>query len=73
MTKVVSEKRKLIGEDLKKIGRGALVAGVGAFLFYVLEALPGVDFGETWTPIVVAFLGVVSNAIRKYWNENVYK
>lgn len=72
MVNVVSEKRKLIVEDLKKVGKGALIAGVGAGLFYALEALPQVNFGEKWTPIVVAFLGITTNLIRKWWNENNY-
>jgi len=72
MKVVISERGKLIGQDLAKVGGGALIAGAGAALFYSLEALPGVDFGERWTPIVVPLLAVLANFIRKWWNRNYY-
>ena len=68
----VSKKRSLITKDLQKVGKGALVAGAGAVLFYLFEALPQVDFGKTWTPILVAFLSIAANLFRKWWNENKY-
>jgi len=49
---------------IKKVGRGALIAGGSAVLTYVAEALPGIDFGE-WTPIVMAISGVIINLARK--------
>ncbi len=72
MTVVISERKKLISQDLAKVGRGALIAGTGAFIFYLLEALSVVDFGEQATPIIVAVLGVVANFVRKWWSENKY-
>lgn len=63
----------LIREDLGKIGKGALIAGSGAALFYILEALPLVNFGDKWTPFVVAVCGVLINAVRKWWKRNIYK
>jgi len=51
-------------EQWEKIGRGALVAGAGAFLTYLAEAIPGVDFGQ-YTPLVVAMLSIFVNYARK--------
>jgi len=70
---LLSKQGRLISEDLKKIGTGALMAGVGASLFYLLDGLTGVDFGEQWTPIVVAILGILSNTVRKAASETNYK
>ena len=71
MAKTISPKMRLIGQDLTKIGKGALIASAGTALFYILEALPGVDFGK-WTPIIIPFLSVITNLIRKWWNKNKY-
>ena len=51
-------------EALVKVGKGALIAGAGAALTYLLEAVPGLDLGQS-TPIVVALLSVLVNVIRK--------
>ncbi len=53
----------LIG--LKKVGKGALIAGGAAVLTYVLEALPGVNLG-TYTPMIMAIAGIVINFLRKW-------
>lgn len=52
-------------EDLKAIGRGALVAMAGALITYASEAVTQIDFKE-YTPIVVALSGVLFNALRKW-------
>jgi len=54
--------------DWKKIGRGAIIATVGALLTYVTEQIPGFDFGE-YTPMVVAFWSIFSNAIWKFMSN----
>jgi hypothetical protein len=60
-----SLKYKLNVADAKKIGKGALIAGVGAAAAYIIEALSIMDFGE-YTPIAVAVLAVVTNLGRKF-------
>ena len=52
----------LIG--LKKVGKGALIAGGGAVLTYLAEALPGINFGE-FAPVAVAISAVLINFLRK--------
>lgn len=51
-------------EALLKVGKGALIAGGGAALAYLLEALPSLDLG-VWGPLVGAALSVGINALRK--------
>lgn len=50
---------------LKKVARGALIAGGGAVLTYVLQEAVSMDFGAS-TPIVVALLSIALNAVREY-------
>lgn len=51
-------------EGLKKVGKGALIAGSGAALTYIVEAIPGVDFG-VYAPIVMAVFSIGINFFRK--------
>lgn len=60
-----SKKYQLSLEDLKKIGIGALIAVGGAFLTYLCDLIPNIDFG-VWTPIVVSGFGVLINFARKF-------
>jgi hypothetical protein len=53
---------------LKKVGKGALIAGGAAVLAYLAEAIPGVNFGD-YTPIIVAVLGILINAGRKFFTQ----
>ena len=48
-----------------KILRGALIAGGGAFVVIMLEAVMQLDFGQ-WTPIVVAVCSILINAVREF-------
>ncbi len=48
-----------------KIIRGTLIAGGGAALTYLLQALMTVDFGQ-YTPVVVMLLSVALNAVREF-------
>ena len=50
---------------LQKVGKGVLIAGAGAILTFLAEAIPGIDFGS-WTPAVVAFSSILINTIREY-------
>lgn len=56
-------------ETLKKIGRGALIAGGGALIVYLLETISVMDFGEA-TPMVVALASIIINAIKEYKKGN---
>lgn len=51
--------------DYKKILRGLGISVAGAILTYLAEQLPGVDFG-TYTPLVVAGVSTLINAVREY-------
>lgn len=50
--------------DLAAVLRGALVAGAGAALTYLLANLGAIDFG-VWTPLVTALAAVLVNLLRK--------
>lgn len=68
---VISERYRLIGRDIAKVGRGAALAGFGAASVYFFENIGAVDFGE-WTPFVAAIISVLANLVRKWINENRY-
>lgn len=59
------ESGKIDLQGLKKVGKGALIAGSGAALTYLTQNIGNIDFGQ-WTPIVVAGLGIVVNLLRKF-------
>lgn len=50
--------------DLKKIGKGALVAMAGALLTYAVQVVGQINFGVN-TPLVVAVFGIIVNALSK--------
>lgn len=50
---------------LIKIGKGALIAGGGALLVYVLQSLSSMDFGEM-TPLITSLCAILINSIREY-------
>lgn len=52
-------------ETMKKIGKGALIAGGGAILTYCAENIGNIDFG-VYTPLVVAILSIVINMVKEY-------
>lgn len=57
-----SMKIDLLG--LKKVGKGALIAGGAAVLTYLAEAIPGIDFGR-YTVLIVGLASVLINFLRK--------
>lgn len=67
----LSPRGEIMKQDLQKVGKGALIAGGGAFATYLLQGLTQVDYGD-WTPLVVALLSVVINFARKYITETKY-
>lgn len=60
---------KLNNVDWQKIGKGALIAGVGAAAIYAIKALLGLDWGD-WTPAAVALGGILTNLVRKFLADN---
>lgn len=54
-------------EAAVKVVKGAGIAAAGAALTYLVQAVPGLELGD-WTPIVVAVLSVLVNAVRKLGN-----
>lgn len=53
--------------DWKKIGKGAVIALVGALFTYLQTIILKTDFGA-WTPIVMAGNSVLVNLIHKYFS-----
>jgi hypothetical protein len=69
---VKSNPFSFIPEDIKSILTGAGIAGAGAVLTFIIENIGKLNFGETWTPIVVVVLSVLVNTIRKWIGVSKY-
>ena len=65
MPKIQSPSFSIDSLGLKKVGKGLLIALGGAALTYLVEVIPGIDFG-VWTPIAVTVSAVVVNFGRKF-------
>lgn len=63
-----SKRFQFNGEDLRKVGKGALIAGAGALLTYAAEWASETDFGDM-TPVIVALASFLVNAGWK-WLRN---
>lgn len=63
-----SKNMGLSKEELKKIGKGFLIACAGAFITIASEQISQVDFG-VWTPAVMAFWSAAVNAARMYFPD----
>lgn len=68
MINLAETKYKLTREKSISIGKGALIAGLGAILTYLTAELANLDFGEL-TPLVVMVWSIAVNAIRKFIGE----
>ena len=55
--------------DWLKIGKGALIASVGAGLTYLSANVMGADFGM-YTPVVVAGWSIFVNIAKKFLEES---
>ena len=53
-------------ETLKKVGKGALIAGGGAMAIYLLQWLTTLDLGQ-FTLVAGAIAGILINAIKEYF------
>ena len=71
ITNPVSPKFSINREDIKSIARGALIALGGALVTYFVEVVPQIDFGQ-YTPVVVALVSILLNALRKYLSVTRY-
>ena len=54
----------LTKENWIKLGKGLVIAMLGAAAVYISEFASGADFG-IWTPIIVAGASVFVNFVRK--------
>ena len=61
----MSQKFQLNTDELMKIARGAGIAGLGAVLTYLTDAIPTVELG-VYAPLVMAAWSIIVNAARKY-------
>ena len=52
-------------QDYIKIGKGALIAVIGALMTYLSETIANIDFGE-FTPLVMAGWSIIVNTLNKY-------
>ena len=53
-------------EKLLKIGKGALIAGLGAVLTYALNESPNWEIPAAYLPLVTAALSVLVNLVRQF-------
>ena len=61
-----SKKYSLNKKDISSIARGTLYAGGGAVCVYLLSVVGQVDFGPTFTPLVVAVASIGLNSLIKF-------
>lgn len=52
-------------KTIKKTGKGALIAGTGAIVLYVLKFAGTLDVGQ-WTPIIAMGIPVLTNMVREW-------
>ena len=52
-------------ETIKKIGKGALIAGGATALTYALEYLSNMNFGQ-FQPLAVMLISISINSVREY-------
>lgn len=67
-----SEFLQLSNTDYKKIGKGAIIAILGALLTYGSDIILNINFG-TYTPIAVAVWSILVNAGWKWIQNNKNK
>ena len=60
---------KLDDLDIQKAVTGALIAGTGAALTYLIQYFSVVDFGP-YAVLAAAFLSIATNVLRKFLKNN---
>lgn len=61
----MQKRYQLDKESLIKTGKGALIAGGGVALMYILQWLSSADYGQ-WTPLITGLLAVIINSFREW-------
>lgn len=61
-------KYSFVGIEWNKIGHGALIAVIGAFMTYITTILPDLHVPPEYLPLITAFWGILANVIKK-WAE----
>lgn len=51
---------------MRKIAKGALIAGTGTAGLYLLGWLSTLNYGTVWTPVIAGAIPFLINAIREY-------
>lgn len=64
-----TKKFSLNSLDLKKIGKGALIAIAWVLMTYLTDLIPTIDFG-VYTPVVVAGFSILANVVNKWISGN---
>lgn len=65
MTKQTSPRGSIDLIGMKKVGKGALIAGGAVVLTYLAENLGSIDFGQ-YSVLVVGVASVLINFLRKF-------
>ena len=73
-TAIVSERFKVLKQDLWSMARGLADVLIGTGALYLSDALTTLDVSElgAWAPAVAAALVFLSKAIRKWVSETRY-
>ncbi len=65
MVKTSSPSKSIDLMGMKKVGKGALIAGGAVVLTYLAENIGSIDFGK-YTALAVGIASILINALRKY-------
>ena len=65
MKKTSSPSKSIDFVGMKKVGKGALIAGGAVVLTYLLENMGSIDFGQ-YTALTVGIASILINFGRKY-------
>lgn len=63
--KKTSPSKSIDLKGMKKVGKGALIAGGAVLLTYLLENMGSIDFGQ-YTAVAVGIASILINFARKY-------
>lgn len=69
MTAIGSGAFSLNSTDWKKIGKGAIHAGIGATSIFVLNSLVNLDFGK-YQVLAAGIFAILSNVVYKFISDN---
>lgn len=69
MEEIKSKPFQLSKEDIKKVGKGAVIAVSGALLTYITELIPTIDFGA-YAPLIASIWAIIVNLAWKFIKDN---